>query len=285
MATPLRYRDAVYGVLIAYTDRTGAFGEREQGAFGEFGELIGAAINATVTRRLLYTNAVLELEFRTRESGAVFTGPSREADCRVVLDRTVSISEDAILFYVTVEGAPAERIAELVADDPLVLDTRIIRERPDGGTLEVAIRNATITSVLAAHGAKTIRAVADQGEIRLLAEAPLDIDVRELVNALGDEYPGIELTAKREVERRARTSREFREGVIENLTERQRAALEATYFAGYYDWPKRGSTAEEIARSMGVAPQTLHQHLRVAQRKLLGSFLTPEREPPITRDE
>ncbi|MEA5408771.1 helix-turn-helix domain-containing protein [Haloarculaceae archaeon H-GB2-1] len=60
------------------------------------------------------------------------------------------------------------------------------------------------------------------------------------------------------------------------MTEKQRTALETAYFGGYFAWPTRDSTAEDVAESLHVAPQTFHQHLRVAQAKLLDAFFTTD---------
>ncbi|MEA5387305.1 helix-turn-helix domain-containing protein [Haloarculaceae archaeon H-GB11] len=60
------------------------------------------------------------------------------------------------------------------------------------------------------------------------------------------------------------------------MTEKQRTALETAYFGGYFAWPTRVSTAEDVAESLHVAPQTFHQHLRVAQAKLLDAFFTTD---------
>nr|WP_255457504.1 helix-turn-helix domain-containing protein [Halorussus sp. JP-T4] len=56
------------------------------------------------------------------------------------------------------------------------------------------------------------------------------------------------------------------------MTEKQRTALQAAYFGGYYEYP-RESTGEEVADSLDISSPTLHQHLRAAQRKLVGTFL------------
>jgi PAS domain S-box-containing protein len=64
-----------------------------------------------------------------------------------------------------------------------------------------------------------------------------------------------------------------------DLTERQRTAVETTYYAGFFEWP-RESTGEEVAESLGISAPTFHKHLRVAERKLLaarfGDGLTAE---------
>jgi predicted DNA binding protein len=58
----------------------------------------------------------------------------------------------------------------------------------------------------------------------------------------------------------------------ETLTEKQLAALRAAHAGGYYDWPRRGSSAQELADALGVASATYHQHLRAAERKLVDAF-------------
>jgi len=47
--------------------------------------------------------------------------------------------------------------------------------------------------------------------------------------------------------------------------------MQAAYSGGYFDWP-RGSTAKEIAESLDLAPPTLHEHLRGAQKELIEAF-------------
>lgn len=59
------------------------------------------------------------------------------------------------------------------------------------------------------------------------------------------------------------------EDVEDVLTDRQYAVLTTAYYAGYFDWP-RGNTAEEIADSLDISSATFHQHIRGAERKLIG---------------
>ncbi|MFB6142160.1 MAG: helix-turn-helix domain-containing protein, partial [Halorientalis sp.] len=59
--------------------------------------------------------------------------------------------------------------------------------------------------------------------------------------------------------------------IEEALTDRQLAALQTAYVAGYFDRPRRAN-GDDLAEAMGVTRSTFHQHLRVAQRKLLAEF-------------
>lgn len=81
------------------------------------------------------------------------------------------------------------------------------------------------------------------------------------------QYPDVELTAQQSVSRRTAPA-EHRASVFEQLTDRQREALETAHAAGYFDWP-RDSSGEEVADTLGVSPSTFHQHLRVGEQKVL----------------
>jgi predicted DNA binding protein len=51
--------------------------------------------------------------------------------------------------------------------------------------------------------------------------------------------------------------------------------LRTAYLADYFESP-RGSTAEEVASSLGITGSTLLHHLRAGQRKLLDAFYDEE---------
>ncbi len=112
----------------------------------------------------------------------------------------------------------------------------------------------------------------DEDGARCVAEVPQDVDVRTVVQAVQDAYPGMEVVAQRERDRPARTVQEFSAALESELTERQRSAMETAYYAGFFEWP-RDSSGEDVADVLDVSAPTFHQHLRVGERKLLGTFL------------
>ncbi|MDX1746689.1 MAG: helix-turn-helix domain-containing protein, partial [Halobacteriales archaeon] len=81
--------------------------------------------------------------------------------------------------------------------------------------------------------------------------------------------PGTELVAYRERRRPPETKQEFVGEVRDSLTERQLTALQTAYVSGYYE-PNRRISGDDLAASMGVARSTFHQHLRSAERKVIG---------------
>mgnify|MGYP000619212016 CR=1 FL=1 len=67
--------------------------------------------------------------------------------------------------------------------------------------------------------------------------------------------------------------------LVTDLTDRQRATVEAAYYAGFFEWP-RDATGEGVAEQLEIAPPTFHQHLRKAERKVFDSiFSAPDPIP------
>ncbi|WP_231754538.1 helix-turn-helix domain-containing protein [Halapricum sp. CBA1109] len=54
---------------------------------------------------------------------------------------------------------------------------------------------------------------------------------------------------------------------MNELTDRQRTAVQKAFVGGFFEWP-RGTSGEDLAASMDISPSTYHQHLRAAQRKV-----------------
>jgi predicted DNA binding protein len=73
------------------------------------------------------------------------------------------------------------------------------------------------------------------------------------------------------VESAVQSPSSFRRQLEEKLTDRQRDVMQTALASGYFEWP-RGSTAEEVADSLGIAAPTFHEHLRAGERKLIESF-------------
>jgi len=69
--------------------------------------------------------------------------------------------------------------------------------------------------------------------------------------------------------------------VAEDLTDRQRAALEAALYSGFFEWP-RDASGEDVAEPLGIAPPTFHQHLRKAQRKMFEAVFSTAPAPRET---
>ncbi|MFC4549136.1 MULTISPECIES: bacterio-opsin activator domain-containing protein [Halorussus] len=270
VVVPLTYGQTNYGVLGVSGMRPDAFDGRERVALETLGEIVAFAINAVKNRQLLFSDTSIELEFRDEGAETLTRTVSEELECRLELDGTVPVSEDRLLHYISIEGAPPEAMVSLVGDDPDIEEHRVVESDGDSGLIEVVFADSGVNR-LVDLGTIVETAVVDEGVTRIVAKAPPDADVRAIVENFRAAYPTAELVGKRVVESLDRTAQDYDRSMTEELTEKQQTALRAAYYAGYYGYP-RGSTAEEIADSLDISSPTLHQHLRAAQRKLLGTL-------------
>ena len=276
---PVRYGDTTYGVLAVGSDRESAFSEREADAFEVLGEVIGFAINAVKHRRLALSDTVAELEFKLTDPDSFYVAVSEELGCTLELEGMAAGPDGTLLFYDSVTGAEPEAVLALADRWDAVEDARLVSHHGDTALFEFTLSGSSLVLTLSEYGANTLEAITANGEARIVAELPSDADVREVVERVRSSFSGIELVAKREREREVQTALEFRRELADRLTDAQSTALRASYFSGYYEWP-RDSTAEEIADSLGISSPTLHQHVRKAQRELLATFFDRDVDRP-----
>ncbi|MFB6130426.1 MAG: bacterio-opsin activator domain-containing protein [Salinigranum sp.] len=178
--------------------------------------------------------------------------------------------EGAPIAYLRAEGTTVERAREALA---AAADGRVraIRENGDDGHLEWTLSGETLLGSLAERGAHVLEATAEEGRGRYVVEMASDGDVRALLDRIKQAFPETYLDAKRRHNRPIDRIDGIPESAVEDLTDRQREALETAYLSGYFEWP-RESTAEEVAGSLDITAPTLHAHLRKAERTLFDSL-------------
>ncbi|WP_276302229.1 GAF domain-containing protein [Halorussus lipolyticus] len=271
-AIPLRYRETVYGVLCVYADRANAFDDREQAVLAELGETIGHAINAAESKKALLSDAVVEVEFEIRDGEGFFARIPREEGGEFALDGVTMTTDGSFVYFMTAEGIDPDRVLESAESADDIGQARLVNEHDDGNLFEFVYTGPSPLEELANHGGTLRDAKFTANGGRSVVELPRNVDVRSAVESIQDSIPGTKVVARRERERPERTVEEFRATLEDDLTERQRSALDAAYYAGFFEWP-RESTGEEVSESLGVSAPTFHQHLRVGERKLLSAFL------------
>jgi PAS domain S-box-containing protein len=276
-AVPLTYGGTVYGLLSVYASRPLAFSRREQAGFETLGEAVGFAIHAAKTRRLLFADAVLELEFRLADGEGLFLEGSERFDCELSLEGYVATKPGGWLCYVGVRGASPAALCEATADRDGLGDVRVVRDDATEGLIEYRFDGPCLFGTLADSGAELRVAEVIDGTGRFVVEAPIDANVRVLAERVRAVRPHANLVAKRERDRSV-AEVTVPDGPLDRLTDRQHEALEAAYRAGYFDWP-RESTAEEVAGSLEVSSPTLHRHLRRAEKRLLSAFFDADSSP------
>jgi predicted DNA binding protein len=273
LVTPLSYADTVFGALVVRAPAAEAFGERETVAFETLGRVVGFVINATNNRRLLLGQTAVEVEFTIGSADTWFATLSERLGCTVTVDGVVPVEGGSLLEYVTVEGIPTGTVREALAAASSVETVRVLADGDDRCFIECSVSGTGVgLRTVAERGAslRTVRAVDGSGTIT--ARFPSETSARETVSAVEARLDDATLVAKRIVDLSDRSTPTPRRQVLDRLTDRQRTTLRAAFLAGYYDYP-RGTTAEDLAASLDIAPSTLHQHLQAAQRKVLAGLL------------
>ena len=271
VAVPLVRGEKADGVLVVCADRPLGFGRREQDGLGMLGGIVGFTLDAIETRRSLFADAVVELEFRLADRTLCFVRDSGRFECELSVEGSIATRSGDWLLYVNVRGARPTLLCEgagAAGDNERI---RVIRDDPRDGLLEYRLDEPCLSGTLAGMGARLRAASAAHGVGRFVVEAPSSVDVRSLVGRVRGVCPGSDLVAKRERDRSV-AGPTVPGGPLDGLTDRQHQAVETAYRAGYFEWP-RENTAQEVAESMGISSPTLHRHLRKAQNELLTEFL------------
>lgn len=279
-AFPLVHSGVEYGVLVV----DGAADDRERAILSALARAVASGINARETSRILETDTVVAVELRIGDQGFVPAALSAEAGCRLEYRRSTHLAEEPAALF-TASGATAEELETAAANLEGVSVRTVVEREPEAGEdpellVELRTEDPGLVGWLSTRGG-VIRSIgAEGGRAEVCLELPATADVRTVVEAIGERYPGTDTRSIRRRERAGETRAEFASRLEANLTDRQLAALRRAYLGGYFEWP-RPATGEELAESMGVARPTFHEHLRTAERKLCAALFEAE-EPGNT---
>ncbi|WP_254761492.1 bacterio-opsin activator domain-containing protein [Natrinema marinum] len=220
------------------------------------------------SQETLAADTIIQLEIQIEDD--VFSRFSAELSCSCEFEGMVSASEGGLLQYVTVAGAPPEAVQAMAAESPEVDEYRVVFESDRVTLLELALAESPIQTLVEA-GASGHSMRTTGGLTTVIAELGAHADLQQLLNEVETEYPGAEVVAKRILDRPVTTTRQYRESLTSDMTDRQAEVFRAAYLAGYFEWP-RNSQAETIAASMGIAASTWLRHLRLAEGKVARWF-------------
>jgi PAS domain S-box-containing protein len=277
---PITYNGTLYGILGLYSDSVDAFAVEKQAIIEQLGEIIGHAIASVERKQALMSDAVTELEFEVRD---VFSPVDTQDSFNdeIILDHVVPVGGDMYLQYgrTTPEMAPILELLE--AQHPSYESCIVLTEYETEITFELRVTAPPVTSLIADAGGAVQEATITDSDLQITAHLPQTADVRRILSRIQAQYPVVRPIARRQVSRSETSPKQIISTWSEALTDRQRASLEAAYFAGFFEWP-RNSSGQDLAEAMGVSPATFHQHLRAAELKLFRVLIDdPETRPSI----
>jgi hypothetical protein len=268
---PLSYRTTTYGVLAVYGGSEDVFDARETAVLTALGQSLGTAINAIRSKRIASTDTVVEVGIQIDDEGFFVAALSAALSTAFDYEGTLTGPDESVRMLFDVARPDGDRVLEAATARPEVDRADLLAERDDGCTVQFTLTGSSLVDVLTEHGARLERITAENGVAEVRFQVAEDRDARAAVDRLEATYAGVDLVAYHESEQPAQTARGFRATVEDRLTDRQRAALQKAYVSGFFDWPRQVD-GDRLAASMDIVPSTFHQHLRVAERKLVGAF-------------
>lgn len=271
IAIPITYRGTLYGVLTLYSSREEAFEDPERAIVSRFGRVIAHAISTIEREHALTTEEVVEIEFRL--DGVMDTvSASTPSGGKIRLDQAVPVGEGGYVGYGEVTASAFESLRKLPETTPEIESVKIYDESADVSRFEATIGEESLISKVTAENAWLREATIADGTYTFVVQLPPTGDTRNLVESVQELYPDVEMVAQRRTKRETRSVGRSTSEFLDELTDRQRTVIEAAYNAGFFEWP-RERNGKEIAETLDISSPTLHQHLRAAERKLLGSLI------------
>jgi len=267
-AVPIAYEGGTYGVLVVHARRRDAIETEERTVLARLGTTIGHAIAALDRRAALLSDRVVQVEYATTSGAETVDVPG---DGRFEFEGTVPTDDGEYVHYVRVFGLDRETAVGAFERTDFYDLTRVVGERDGDVLLEATSTDAPMTAAVADLGGRLTAVTLADGEMRVTAEFPQGVDLRTATRAVRQAVPDAELRSQRSTTREGGPNGPLLDA-YEDLTERQRVAFETAFYGGYFEWP-RDSTAEELAETMGVSSATFHQHIRKAERRLLGAYV------------
>ncbi|WP_436930999.1 bacterio-opsin activator domain-containing protein [Halosimplex halobium] len=214
-----------------------------------------------------------ELEFRVTSSEYPFVSGSERGSCRWVLRELLPRSDGEYLEFFEVRDAAPATVERITEAEPV--DERLVDRHTDNGVVvcQVDEPGECVATTLADEAAFIRDLWAEEGDGRVVAEVLPSRDAGTVVDALLEQHPAVELVAKRD---RPQDGPLFLRHQVEDvlareLTDRQLEVLVTAYRTGYFERP-RATTGAEVAAELDISPSTFSQHLRAAQRKVLGAL-------------
>lgn len=275
-AIPITYQKTPFGVLHLATDRRDAFEADERRIIARLGQVIGHAINAMQRKQALMSREVVELRFQIEGVLAdVDVQPSPGGT--ISFDRTVQVSDEVFLQYGSVTSDAVTTLQQLVEERDQFESLSLLDEDGETRRFELRLNEPPAISTIAAYGGRVVAAVIEEDKYRMTVHVPPSADVSRVVEAIQADFANATLVAQRQLTRNEEPTTRLDTVLEEQLTEKQRAAIESAYFSGFFSWP-RDSSGEEVAESLDISPSTFHQHVRMAENKLFGALFEIERE-------
>ncbi|MFB6149912.1 MAG: bacterio-opsin activator domain-containing protein [Halobacteriales archaeon] len=276
IALPIEYSGILYGVLAVYSTDTDVFDTQRTSLLEGLAESLASSINAAEQRLALTAEEVVRLDIGVSGTETPLfrfatASTANDPDGQIEVLGTVAHNDTPTLTYVRVpKNAIPDDFDPTTLFDDTVATVKRIEETELSVRYELTIHVPTIGSILTDYGAviQSFRIGADGAELTI--DVPHQTEVTRVLDSLDEHYPAVELLSRREMVSPDDTQERY-EAIREDLTEKQWQAVTAAYHSGYFEQP-RDRSAAEVAESLDISRSTFLQHLRAAEKKIIGGL-------------
>jgi PAS domain S-box-containing protein len=261
LSVPIAGDAYTYGALSVYAPTTNAFDDRLRTVIADLGGAVAHAISSIEQRQSLAGDASVEVEFQIDRPDTPALALAAQLDAPFLVEDALYGSPT--LLYGSFHGVDGFHAA--CDRTPAVESGTVLAESGTELAVRLSVPGETAAGVVAECGGVFQDLAIADGVGRLRATFPDEGRTGEAIRRITDRVPAATLYSRRQ-----RTREDRGEDSLETLTDRQREALLTAYHGGYYEWP-RTQSADALADVLGVSKSTFLEHLRRAERKLLGN--------------
>lgn len=272
VSVPLVTNGVPYGVLSVYPNATEAVTDDTIAVLEELGDSIAHAIHEVEQRQARLSDRQVELEFLVADASTTLQAVSERITGPMTVERVVAREDGSHLLYGTAAAELQDDFEATVSEMHGVTDSRILDADGEQFRFELGLSGPSMAATVVDHDGSFQQLTLDGGSAHLATEFPAGAPINEIIDRFVERYPSAELLARRETERDPPTGED---DLLDGLTDRQREALDVAYHGGFFEWP-RDSTGEEIAETLEITAPTFLEHLRRAERDVIGALFEAE---------
>jgi PAS domain S-box-containing protein len=284
IAVPIVFQDVLYGVLTLYAEDRDAITERIRDVLTDWGEIMGYAVKEVERTSAILSQQGAAVRFSVESEACPLLRIARNSQCTLLFEGLREQEGDESTVFVRVYDCSAQQFIEAAEQATVISSITQVSESDDGLLFQVTITEMFIASVLARYGIRLESIMgASEDSVRVRLVTPPTIPVHRVVDIVSTEYPDSTLLGTDDLTEYPQRQAEVSEQPLQNLTDRQREALELAYHGGYFESPK-GLSGQELAEQMDISSSSFNVHLRTAERKILDAILGSSHPSRAVRD-
>lgn len=212
------------------------------------------------------------MELSVGADSCPFAALSAQLDCRLDMLESITPHEesDHLSAFVRLHGTDAESLHAALADCGTLDGLQVLKAYDHELICEVTVVDTCVIQSLAKARTLFHSGTAEDGQGRFVAILPPNRDPDAVIEALEENHPSLSVLALRErpVAAPLLTRHGFQTLLEDRLTDRQWTALRLAHEGGYFKRPAEIDQGA-LACEMEISQETVSQHLRAGQRRLL----------------